>query len=886
MPVPIVYPITFVVLAILGLFAPKDGLLTIGSELVQSTAAPWKNPFKLKSILEYADTFIALQADRVIPTLIPGATSAGRPYIMSLSHVRANVTATALKAANMTEGNIWTDSGMWTDSYPTATQPIHLDPILPTGDLLSFWTLLLLSSVLTLLAFSTLYLFLENRTLQVTITENPLVNAILGKFNGMTATDHARNTELLREMKLGLPCNSPSNGLRLEGLCTHIDFVLNIITERDNYYAEKEAALGRVFEIQSALEKIEAFHVSTKAELRGTTDRLNATLAKIEDLQQALQTKNFEHDTIQGKLRESTKQLQISNIERDNAKQSLDKRTADSAAIAETLRMSNIHLEQARGQCENFEKAIAKITADSDALRRKLKEASSQLAELSLIRKATEDISHCPLPPATDDELLDPRELYENVQKLKEELITLRASSIRAGTPIKDSVPSQDNALTDGSSNSSTGPLGKSSVSPFEASSQLGTAASPGSAFNPIAPAFAPAPPTSIDPSQRSLFPHAPLAVPVPPSPGAAAAPWTTTGSDFSSASRAKHPDSWRTPEEKELIRRQLIALQNKRFWNGVAPATAANQLGPSTSAQQNIPPSASPNEGSDKDLGEAWLDDHFDSYKNSNDNAAGPSPSSLPPIPQEHKPASGIIEVKPDGDTGKDGETEKPTTQPIEPDATPSETPQDEGNKPAPPPIPNGAAVEQETTPKAEIPSQRTPPTPSPGNNHPLDNKETAVPTSPRPKAAFVQPPPPSSRHGSHQDHSGQQTLSTPSPDTEETAVPTPTAPKSFVQPQPSSSRRGGGQQDRYGPSRGGRGNNFGYRGGRGRGAFSSTAGPSSRSNDGPLPRNGPDPNDPEYYFKDGKRFKKLSPLLQAYKEEKEERERRAREEKEREGV
>lgn len=77
--------VTFLVTSLLALYSPGILRRTIGegmdADFLSLVKLSWNNPFSKKSILEYADAFVALQADRILPAVLPGATSIGRPYI-------------------------------------------------------------------------------------------------------------------------------------------------------------------------------------------------------------------------------------------------------------------------------------------------------------------------------------------------------------------------------------------------------------------------------------------------------------------------------------------------------------------------------------------------------------------------------------------------------------------------------------------------------------------------------------------------------------------------------------------------------------------------------------------------------------------------------------
>lgn len=88
------------VVSLIALFQPSVLWNTLGSGSGEALFAAWKNPFALKSILRHADAFIALQADHIIPAIIRGATSSGRPYIFDNSTYPTNITALTFTKAS------------------------------------------------------------------------------------------------------------------------------------------------------------------------------------------------------------------------------------------------------------------------------------------------------------------------------------------------------------------------------------------------------------------------------------------------------------------------------------------------------------------------------------------------------------------------------------------------------------------------------------------------------------------------------------------------------------------------------------------------------------------------------------------------------------------
>ncbi|KAL8922848.1 MAG: hypothetical protein Q9208_004973 [Pyrenodesmia sp. 3 TL-2023] len=92
---PLIYSATLIVTGILAYLARGPICQTITQGIEHdfiSVALTWSNPFTKKSILHYADSFVALQADKIIPVFIPSATSIGRPYVVEKGYYFANLT--------------------------------------------------------------------------------------------------------------------------------------------------------------------------------------------------------------------------------------------------------------------------------------------------------------------------------------------------------------------------------------------------------------------------------------------------------------------------------------------------------------------------------------------------------------------------------------------------------------------------------------------------------------------------------------------------------------------------------------------------------------------------------------------------------------------------
>lgn len=63
-----------------------------------------QNPFTKTSIYSFADFFVSLQADLIIPAILPGATSCGGPYIVKRAAHLTNSTVAAPRQAVRSPG--------------------------------------------------------------------------------------------------------------------------------------------------------------------------------------------------------------------------------------------------------------------------------------------------------------------------------------------------------------------------------------------------------------------------------------------------------------------------------------------------------------------------------------------------------------------------------------------------------------------------------------------------------------------------------------------------------------------------------------------------------------------------------------------------------------
>ncbi|KAL8719224.1 MAG: hypothetical protein Q9225_003751 [Loekoesia sp. 1 TL-2023] len=88
---PLLAGISMLVTALLAYLNPGAFLNTLGSGKDSFSAGTiLKNPLTTKGIFAFADYFVSLQADYIIPAILPGATSVGRPYIVQKAVYLAN----------------------------------------------------------------------------------------------------------------------------------------------------------------------------------------------------------------------------------------------------------------------------------------------------------------------------------------------------------------------------------------------------------------------------------------------------------------------------------------------------------------------------------------------------------------------------------------------------------------------------------------------------------------------------------------------------------------------------------------------------------------------------------------------------------------------------
>ncbi|KAL8699707.1 MAG: hypothetical protein Q9201_005849 [Fulgogasparrea decipioides] len=260
--------VTFVVTSILKIFNPGGILQALGSGMDYDFLSPlktWSNPFTTKSILHFADTFIALQADHVIPAIIPKSTSVGRPYIIEMPKGFANLTMELLPA-NLSASNVISPEIL--NLSNTNNLHYHEHVLIQRSD----WTAFLVLCITALVGVC-VFVVVENRRLRTTLSHKTFLDRILDKLSFIPTADSLGTATVLRNLQeIQRQASTPS--FDLSSLKTHLDFVISIIekakssdensdlahallhtvqTERDNAVDDRDAALKRERALQQEM---------------------------------------------------------------------------------------------------------------------------------------------------------------------------------------------------------------------------------------------------------------------------------------------------------------------------------------------------------------------------------------------------------------------------------------------------------------------------------------------------------------------------------------------------------------------------------------------------------------------------------------------------------
>ncbi|KAL8694250.1 MAG: hypothetical protein Q9218_001076 [Villophora microphyllina] len=213
---------------ILNWLYPSAISRTIGAGLESDylpTWAKWHNPFKLKAIIEYADVFIAFQADSIIPTVITGSTSVRGPYIVELTDRPVELTD------NLTNTT--------THITYNRTDHIHIQP-------LSTWTEGLLLCILGLTIIC-LYVMRQNRQLKEQTSQRKILSKLTKKLSLLSTANSPELVINLRQLRPDTE-QQRSQDSALNGFGTHIDWVISMI-EKANNHDQKAVESGHLIHV-------------------------------------------------------------------------------------------------------------------------------------------------------------------------------------------------------------------------------------------------------------------------------------------------------------------------------------------------------------------------------------------------------------------------------------------------------------------------------------------------------------------------------------------------------------------------------------------------------------------------------------------------------------
>ncbi|KAI4147378.1 MAG: hypothetical protein LQ341_001809, partial [Variospora aurantia] len=240
--------VTFLVTSLLALYSPGILRRTIGdgidADFLSLVKLSWNNPFSKKSILEYADAFVALQADRILPAVLPGATSIGRPYIFEkekacfLNLTMANNTGNPfMDVANPSNLTGLMDSG-------------NLDGIPPMERVIlsGVWYGYLVVFFLLLLALA--FVAVSNCSFR---TAAARIDACVSSLVAVTGGDDPDKSKLLREF-------ARQQGLLIDpynlGLMAHVDFIIGEIDRADTASKHYSQALLSITSLTQQLKHL------------------------------------------------------------------------------------------------------------------------------------------------------------------------------------------------------------------------------------------------------------------------------------------------------------------------------------------------------------------------------------------------------------------------------------------------------------------------------------------------------------------------------------------------------------------------------------------------------------------------------------------------------
>ncbi|KAL8758893.1 MAG: hypothetical protein Q9184_003788 [Pyrenodesmia sp. 2 TL-2023] len=271
---PLIYSATVLVTGILAYLArgPIRQTITQGIELdFISVALTWSNPFTKKSILHYADAFVALQADKIIPAFLPSATSIGRPYVIEKGYYFANLTV-----ANLTNP---------IDSRNVNASATEENIIIPAS-----WYGIL--TALFVILFAVAFFAMSRRSYRTAATGiDFIVSQLLAITRGIDAdpTEHLRY--FLQDMQQQSLITDPC---KLD-LASHLDFIISqrerpygAISSRTNALLTITALTIQCNDFSKGQETAEADAQSLKHALGASDSRRDVLEREVEYLRPAI----------------------------------------------------------------------------------------------------------------------------------------------------------------------------------------------------------------------------------------------------------------------------------------------------------------------------------------------------------------------------------------------------------------------------------------------------------------------------------------------------------------------------------------------------------------------------------------------------------------------
>ncbi|KAL8896567.1 MAG: hypothetical protein Q9207_007654 [Kuettlingeria erythrocarpa] len=304
---------TVVVTSILAYLArgPIRQTITSGIELdFISLALTWSNPFTKKSILHFADSFVALQADKIIPALLPSATSIGRPYVVEKGYHFANLTAEII------DNPLDSDNVLGPATKDNVTIP-------------AFWYAILIEIFVVLLALA--FLAISRRSYR-TATDGIdfIVSQLLAITKGSNAdpTEHLRQFLQTMQQQQGLitdPCQLDLAVIEdlyvlTDHIASHLDFILKSCHQPYGAISESTHALLTITSLTIQCNDFSKGQATAKADaqcskqalgvsdsrrdvlereveyLRPAVSRLETALATRQDSEGSIQTSTLDPD--------------------------------------------------------------------------------------------------------------------------------------------------------------------------------------------------------------------------------------------------------------------------------------------------------------------------------------------------------------------------------------------------------------------------------------------------------------------------------------------------------------------------------------------------------------------------------------------------------------